>query len=227
MKQSCGLAGMALVVLAGVLATGCDSGSAMQIQAQQERIIALENANSLLDADLRASRMAADAARNRALELESDLAAARLALAEKPEPLAVDNLPDWQIHGPIAWTDVTEDILFDSGRAVLKPGGKQRLGEISRQILENFPDRIIWVVGHTDSDPIEKTKKIWKDNLDLSQERGRIVALELMGLGIESKRLVAGGQGEFNPVAENDTKANKAKNRRVQILAIARPDNQG
>ena len=81
MKQSCGLAGMALVVFGGMLATGCDSGSAMQIQAQQERIIALENANSLLDADLRASRMASEAARNRALELESDLAAARLALA--------------------------------------------------------------------------------------------------------------------------------------------------
>ena len=226
MKQSCGLAGMALVVFGGLLATGCDSGSAMQIQAQQERIIALENANSLLDADLRASRMASEAARNRALELESDLAAARLALAEKPEPATID-LPDWQGGGAIVWTDVTNDILFDSGQIVLKKAGKQRLQEIAQQIHDNFPDRIIWVVGHTDTDPINKTKKLYRDNLELSQKRGYVVATELYAMGIDSKRLIAGGQGEFNPIAENDSKTNKARNRRVQILAIAPPDNQG
>ena len=226
MKRTCELAGMALVVVTGMLATGCDNGSAMQIQAQQDRIYALEAANSQLDADLRAARMASDAARNRALELESDLAAARQALADQPEPTPVA-LADWQGGGAIVWTDVANDILFDSGQTTLKKAGKQRLQEIAQQIHDNFPDRIIWVVGHTDTDPINKTKKLYRDNLELSQKRGYVVATELYAMGIDSKRLIAGGQGEFNPIAENDSKTNKARNRRVQILAIAPPDNQG
>jgi flagellar motor protein MotB len=216
------LAGAALVVLGIMAATGCDSGSAMQIQAQQERIYALESANSQLDADLRAARMASDAARNRAMELESDLAAARLALADQPEPVPTE-LPNWQGGGAIVWTDVANDILFDSGQIILKNAGKQRLQEIVSQIQANFPDRIIWVVGHTDNDPIVRTKRLYKDNLDLSLNRGYVVAKELRGLGIEPKQLVAGGQGQSNPIAPNDTKSNKSMNRRVQILAIARP----
>lgn len=226
MKRTCELAGMALVVVTGMLATGCDNGSAMQIQAQQDRIYALEAANSQLDADLRAARMASDAARNRALELESDLAAARQALADQPEPTPVA-LANWQGGGAIVWTDVANDILFDSGQTTLKKAGKQRLQEIVAQILDNFPDRIIWVVGHTDTDPINKTKRLYKDNLQLSQRRGYVVAQELRGMGIEPKQLIAGGQGEYNPIAPNDTKSNKSKNRRVQILAIARPNGQG
>lgn len=226
MKRTYELAGMTLVVTTAMLAMGCDSGSAMQIQAQQDRIYALEAANSQLDADRRALRMAADAARNRAVDLENDLAAARQALADQPEPAPVQ-LANWQGEGAIVWTDVADDILFDSGKTDLKPTGKQRLQEIAQQIRENFGNRYILVVGHTDTDPIKKTRKLYKDNLDLSQERGRVVALELMSMGIDSKRVVAGGQGENNPLVDDDSDAAKAKNRRVQILAIAPPSGQG
>ncbi len=226
MKRTCESAGVALVVMAAMLATGCDNGSAMQIQAQQDRIYALEATNSQLDADLRAARMASDAARNRALELENDLAAARQALADQPEPAPVELL-NWQGKGAIVWTDVANDILFDSGQITLKKAGKQRLQEIVAQIQDNFPDRIIWVVGHTDTDPIIKTKRLYENNLALSLKRGYVVAQELRGMGIEPKQLIAGGQGEYNPIAPNDTTSNKSKNRRVQILAVARPGGQG
>ena len=128
MRRTCEVAGALLVVLGIMTATGCDSGSALQIQAQQERIYALEAANSQLDADARAMRMAADAARTRAMDLENDLAAARLALADQPEAVPTE-LPNWQGIGAIMWTDVANDILFDSGEVMLKKAGKQRLQE--------------------------------------------------------------------------------------------------
>ena len=226
MKRTCELTGLALVAMAAMLATGCDNGSAMQIQAQQDRIYTLEAANSQLDADLRMARMASDAARNWAAELENDLSAARQALADQPDPAQVD-LAGWQGDGAIVWTDVANDILFDSGQIILKKAGKQRLQQIVAQIQDNFPTRIIWVVGHTDDDPIIKTRKLYKDNLQLSLKRGYVVAQELRGMGIEPKQLIAGGQGEYNPIAPNDTKSNKSKNRRVQILAVAPPSGQG
>ena len=54
-----------------------------------------------------------------------------------------------------------------------------------------------------------------------------MVALELLALGVDAKRVIAGGQGESNPIVPNDTKTNKAKNRRVQIFAVLRPTSQG
>lgn len=216
-----GVLGAVLCAGGLLLATGCESGAAYQIDAQQARINDLEREKGQLEADLRAMQQAADAARNRALELEKALADARRQLAEQPE--TVQAPPNWQGSGPIMWTDIAEDILFDSGKADLKPSGRQRLHQVVEEIRANFPDRLIWVVGHTDTDPIRHTAHLWKDNLDLSLERGRVVAKELMSLGITAKDVIAGGQGEVNPVAPNDSKENKARNRRVQIIAVARP----
>lgn len=225
MKRTTGLVGVSLCALAAGLATGCESGTAYQIDAQQERIAALEKEKGQLEADLRAMRLAADAARNRAMELDRELAEARRLLAEKPPTEIVERLPEgWQGNAAIAWTNIADDILFDSGKSALKNTGRAKIDEVARQIASDFGDRSIWIVGHTDTDPIKHSAALFKDNLDLSQERAATVFRELMKLGLTPTDMVAGGQGEYNPLASNESKEGKAKNRRVQIIAIARPD---
>ena len=87
-----------------------------------------------------------------------------------------------------------------------------------------FPDRDIWVIGYTDTDPIKVTKHLWTDNLDLSLNRAATVGREFYKLGLDADNIFVAGHGEHRPQAPNDTKANKTLNRRVQIVAV---DQQG
>lgn len=209
------------MLLALLVSVGCSpDAKTMQIQALQERLNELERQNQDLQTRLASAMDDAQRAANRALQLQGtiDDLNRRLADAQAAGPTGQDGR--WTTAGPYAWTDVGTDILFDSGKADLKTSGKSTLRQIYQEITEKFPDKDIWVVGHTDSDPINKSKHLWKDNLDLSQGRARAAALELIGMGLDPRRVLAGGQGEWAPKAPNDTKRNKAENRRVRIVAV-------
>lgn len=206
-------------LLALLLAVGCGNDSKdMQIRRLQEENQALKGENQGLQDRLAAAMRDFDAANRRALELQDLYNKAMNDLAAKP----TSNMPaNWVGNEQIAWTNIAEDILFDSGKADVKPAGRSKLGEIVGQIRSNFPDREIFVVGHTDTDPIQKSK--WRDNLELSVQRGAAVTRELQKLGMEPQRIVAAGAGEFQPRATNSTKAGKQANRRVQIIAVRKP----
>jgi flagellar motor protein MotB len=79
---------------------------------------------------------------------------------------------------------------------------------------------MVQVYGFTDNDPIVKTKKLWEDNLDLSANRAMMVTRELIRHGIAANRVETIAMGSTHPVASNSDKAGKAKNRRVEIVAI-------
>ncbi len=201
---------------------GCSDAKDLQIQALQEDLQNCEQQRKDALEQLNLAQRDADTARQRALELQQQVDALRRQLAETPKQEG-----GWTVVGPYAWTDIEGDILFDPGKATLKPEARKRLEEVARVIKEKYADRNIWIIGHTDSDPIRRTKHLWKDNLDLSMARAYAVEKELIKLGLDPKRMIAGGQGEYNPRAPNDTKKNKALNRRVQIIAVARPEKQG
>lgn len=114
-------------------------------------------------------------------------------------------------------------ILFDSGKAALKQTTIAELDHI-RSVLRQgrYAGKEIDVVGHTDTDPIRKTKDKWKDNLELSAERALSVARYLIGKGIAEEKIRAVGCGASRPVASNATSAGKAKNRRVEIVVYLR-----
>jgi chemotaxis protein MotB len=209
------------VVATMMVSVGCSpDAKTMQIQALQERVNELERENQNLQGRLASAMDDAQRAANRALQLQGtvDDLNRRLAEAQAQGPSGQDGR--WTIAGDYAWTDVGTDVLFDSGKADLKPAGKSTLREIQQEIMEKFPGKDIWVVGHTDTDPINKSKHLWKDNLDLSQGRARAAAIELITLGLDPKRVIAGGQGEHNPKQPNSSKQGKAQNRRVQIVAV-------
>ncbi len=114
-------------------------------------------------------------------------------------------------------------LLFDSGKATLKKATSSELDHI-RSVLRqgNYAGKPIDVVGHTDSDPIRKTKDKWSDNLELSAQRALSVARYLIQKGIADEDIRAVGCGASRPVASNASTAGKAKNRRVEIVVYLR-----
>jgi len=113
-------------------------------------------------------------------------------------------------------------ILFESGKASLKNATSTELNHILSVIRQKYADKDIDVVGHTDTDPIMKTKDLWKDNLELSAERALSVTRYLIDHGIAEKQVRAVACGSSRPVALNTTVAGKAKNRRVEIVVNMR-----
>jgi chemotaxis protein MotB len=111
---------------------------------------------------------------------------------------------------------VSDSILFASGAATLKNSQIAELDKINSVIRERYSSRKIDVVGHTDTDPIKKTK--WKDNWELSAQRALTVTRYLVDKGIEAERIRAVGCGDARPVASNSASAGKSKNRRVEVV---------
>jgi len=129
--------------------------------------------------------------------------------------------PDYQVDVDAAKGTITvtlpNSILFDSGKAELKKATISELDHIHSVLQQgNYAGRQIDVVGHTDSQPITKSK--WKDNWELSAQRALTVTRYLIRKGISDKLIRAVGSGESQPVASNSTTAGMAKNRRVEIV---------
>jgi chemotaxis protein MotB len=72
------------------------------------------------------------------------------------------------------------------------------------------------IVGHTDSDPIKKSK--WADNWELSSQRSLSVLRYLIKRGIPEDLIEAAGRGASQPVADNSSSSGKAQNRRVEVV---------
>ena len=210
--------GCGLVLLASI---GCGPGPKdMQIEALQTRINDLQAENQGLLSDLASATAERDDARGRALDLRQQLDELR----SRQQAGGGTQEGRWSTAPGIAWTDIADNILFASGKATLKAEGHAELQTIASEIRQKFPGWQIWIIGHTDSDPIKHSK--WKDNLELSVQRACAVHRELAKLGLNVRDLLAGGQGEYNPKAPNDAK-NKHLNRRVQIIAVQTPDMSG
>jgi len=111
-------------------------------------------------------------------------------------------------------------ILFDSGKATLKKATISELDHIRSVLRQKYAGKQIDVVGHTDTDPIKKSK--WRDNWQLSAERALAVVGYLTKSGITPDMIRAVGCGESRPVASNSSVSGKAKNRRVEIVVYIR-----
>ena len=187
--------------LALLAAVGCRPGAKdLQLQQLQEENNKLQQEKANLLAQLRQCMSERDQLRSQL----ADLQGGKGPVARRGE---------WVEGKNIAWATVAEDILFASGKADLKSSARAKLDQLVADIRERYPHREIFVVGHTDTDPIKYSK--WKDNLELSVQRGAAVFREFQRLGLEPVHMIAAGQGEWNPIAPNDTAADKQKNRRV------------
>lgn len=109
-------------------------------------------------------------------------------------------------------------ILFSPGKADLR--STSQLNHIAGVLKEKYGAMQIEVVGHTDSDPIKKSK--WKDNWELSAQRALSVLRYLIKKGIPEDTIRASGRGPSQPVASNASSSGKAQNRRVEIVVYLR-----
>ncbi len=116
---------------------------------------------------------------------------------------------------------VVDRVLFDSGKAELRPAARQILARVTQVLREQLADQPISIEGHTDNEPIVRSK--WKDNWDLSLARARSVLHYLVkDEGLEPRRVSAAGYGEYHPLASNDTPEGRQHNRRVEIVVLPR-----
>jgi len=109
--------------------------------------------------------------------------------------------------------DYARTILFDTGKASLKPETTSVFVDII-QILNEYPNAKFTVEGHTDSVGSAKL------NQSLSEKRANSVRDFLVKEGIAGDRLSAIGYGEDKPIATNNTRAGRKENRRVEINLI-------
>ena len=112
------------------------------------------------------------------------------------------------------------DILFRSGQATLTKQGKTKLAGIAGDLKSGYANLPVLVYGHSDSDPIKRSAKLWVDNLDLSLNRAAAVTRYLIAKGVKAKRVETVGMGSTQPIADNATKKGKSKNRRVEIVVL-------
>jgi chemotaxis protein MotB len=116
--------------------------------------------------------------------------------------------------------NLVDAILFDSGKAEVKPEGLVVLQKVV-DILKTVKDKAIRIEGHTDNKPISGalTKK-YPTNWELSAARAINVARYLQQQGLDPTVLNAVAYGEHRPVADNDTDEGRARNRRIEIILV-------
>jgi chemotaxis protein MotB len=106
--------------------------------------------------------------------------------------------------------------LFDSGSAELKAGIGSFLEYLHGQ-LKPMSNRVV-AEGHTDNVPIHTTQ--YDSNWELSSARAFTVIYYFINKGLAPERFIAHGFGEFRPAASNETEADRATNRRIEITVV-------
>jgi len=155
-------------------------------------------------------------------DLQRQLSAAEQELANLRNQPGLENVQVESVNGQLRFT-ILNEVLFESGKAELKQGSKTTLDSVLAVIQQDFADREIYIEGHTDSDPIQKSK--WKDNWELSYNRSIAVVYYFVNEKLVApERLKAVACGEFHPVVADDSAANKRLNRRAVIVVMPSKD---
>jgi chemotaxis protein MotB len=116
--------------------------------------------------------------------------------------------------------NMVDAILFDSGKADIKPEGRQVLQKVA-EVIGQVEDKAVRVEGHTDNVKIGGVlTRAFPSNWELSAARANNVARYLQRLGVDPTLLSAAAFGEYRPVSENDTPEGRAKNRRIEIVLV-------
>jgi len=234
------VAGAFLFGLFGLAAVGCASTDAdwrerylekerdagdLAAQLSEER-----NAHSTAVAQLEEAR-----ARIAVLEEENEALASRPAPAPAPAAAptsSVDETLDRLKKGGMDAYQTADgniaivlpsDITFSAGSKDLSTPGKKAVDQVARELNGQFAGYTVRIEGHTDADPIKKSK--FTDNWELGAERALTVLRYLAGQhSVAPERLVASSRGETFPVADNKSDKGKARNRRVEVVVMVPKD---
>lgn len=139
---------------------------------------------------------------------------------------AIGNLQDEDINikvdKGVVFIDISDKLLFKSGKYEITPQAKEVLGKVA-MVLKNQPDIEFMVEGHTDN--VAYKNGVLLDNWDLSVKRSTSVVRVLQNeYGIDPAKMAAAGRSEYNPVADNTSAENRARNRRTRIVILPQLD---
>lgn len=129
---------------------------------------------------------------------------------------------DVKVLKGVVYISLSDNMLYKSGSYEISEKAGATLSKIAK-IIKDYQNYDVLIEGNTDNVPISQVNI--RNNWDLSALRASSVVQSLQNnYGVDPKRLTAGGRGEYNPVAGNDSEAGKAKNRRTQIIITPKLD---
>ena len=129
---------------------------------------------------------------------------------------------DVQVLKGVVYISLADNMLYKSASYEVSDKAGETLRKIAK-IIKDYDTYDVLIEGNTDNVPISSTNI--RNNWDLSALRASSVVQVLQNkYAVDPKRLTAGGRGEFNPVADNNTPDGKAKNRRTQIIITPKLD---
>lgn len=195
-------------VLSSLALTGCarDQGLA-RLNAQQAATIQSLNQeitrlNQELDQLMQSREELVKAKHDLEEQLHQELAQGDMSLSMEARGLVVT---------------VLERVLFDSGKAELKPSAREVLDKVAEVIKKRLDKNMVYVEGHTDNVPIKYSR--WKSNWELSTARAtEVIHYFIEQRGIPPQNLAATGYGPYHPVASNESEEGRALNRRVELV---------
>jgi chemotaxis protein MotB len=205
-----------------------------QVEALNQQIAALRRQLAALEEALDASEKKGKESQAQIADLGQRL---NVALAEKVQQLTkyrsdffgklreiLGNRPDMRIVGDRFV--LQSEVFFDTGKADLKPEGDAELDKVAGALVQlegQIPADIQWVLrvdGHTDVRPV--TGGQFKSNWGLSAARAISVVQYLISKGVQPKRLVAAGFGEYQPIDTGTSEDAYRKNRRIEFKLTER-----
>ena len=131
-----------------------------------------------------------------------------------PDELSVD------VREGKLYVSLSDKLLFPSGSDEVNKRGKEAISALAMVMINSQLE--ILVEGDTDNVPIKTVKN--KDNWDLSVHRATSVTRLLTESGINPKRVIACGRGEYYPVSSNATEQGRRQNRRTEIVLAPKLD---
>ena len=129
---------------------------------------------------------------------------------------------DVQVLKGVVYISLADNMLYKSGSYEINDRASATLSKIAK-IIKDYKDYDVLIEGNTDNVPISRENI--RNNWDLSCLRASSVVQALQNqYGVDPKRLTAGGRGEYNPLADNNTDLGKQRNRRTQIIITPKLD---
>ena len=134
---------------------------------------------------------------------------------------------DVQVLKGVVYISLADNMLYKSGSYEINDRAEETLSKIAK-IITDYKDYDVLIEGNTDNVPVNTaaaSMKNIRNNWDLSALRASSVVQYLIDhFNVAPKRLTAGGRGEFNPLASNDTATGRQRNRRTQIIITPKLD---
>ena len=129
---------------------------------------------------------------------------------------------DVQVLKGVVYISLADNMLYKSGSYEINDRAQTTLSKIAKIIMD-YKDYDVLIEGNTDNVPIRRENI--RNNWDLSCLRASSVVQYLQNnYGVDPKRLTAGGRGEYNPLATNDSELGRQRNRRTQIIITPKLD---